>query len=115
MGSFKEYYSNGQVKLSGRFKENPTGNWDDIVGLGFSVPDGEWIYYNEHGKKSCIPEYWEDGYFIKQIPEQGKTEIWKVDLTLNGESIEQKTLTPDQLKDLTITPRFKNQHPTVLS
>ena len=108
VGSFKEYYSNGQVKLSGRFKENPTGNWDDIEELGFcSVPDGEWIYYNEHGKE-LYSEYWEDGYFIKQIPEQGKTEIWKVDLTLNGESIEQKTLTPDQLKDLTITPRFKN-------
>lgn len=108
VGYFKEFYSNGHVKLSGSYKENPTGNWDDIWSRGYcSVPDGHWIYYNEKGI-ILYSEYWKDGNFIKQIPEQNKTEIWKVDLILNGESVNQKTLLPNQLKDLIITPKFKN-------
>lgn len=108
VGYFKEFYPNGQVKLSGRYKENPTGNWDDIWNRGYcNVPDGQWIYYNEKGIV-LYSEYWKDGNFIKQIPEQNKTEIWKVELSLNGESVNQKTLFPNQLKDLILTPKFKN-------
>lgn len=108
VGYFKEFYSNGQVKISGRYKENPTDNWDDIWNRGYcSVPDGQWIYYNEKGA-ILYSEYWKDGEFIKQIPEQNKTEIWKVDLTLNGENAIEKTLLTNQLKDLVITPSFKN-------
>lgn len=108
VGYFKEFYPNGQVKLSGRYKENPTGNWDDIWNRGYcNVPDGQWIYYNENGI-ILYSEYWKDGNFIKQIPEQNKTEIWKVELSLYGENVNQKTLLPNQLKDLIITPKFKN-------
>ncbi len=108
VGYYKEFYANGQVRISGHYKENPTENWDNISSRGYcSVPDGQWIYYNELGT-ILYSEYWKDGNFIKQIPEQNKTEIWKVELNLNGESVNQKTLTPNQLKDLIITPKFKN-------
>jgi hypothetical protein len=108
VGSVKEFYINGQVKFSGQYKENPTGNWDDISERGYcNVPDGQWNYYNKKGIL-LYSEFWNNGEFIKQVPVQNKTEIWKVELTLNGEPVNQTTLLPNQLKDLKITPKFKN-------
>lgn len=108
VGFFKDYYPNGQIKLIGQYKENPTGNWDYLWERGYcSVPDGRWLYYNENGTIH-YSEYWKDGNFIQQVPEQHKTEIWKVELTIDGENASSKSLLPSQLKDLTITPRFKN-------
>jgi antitoxin component YwqK of YwqJK toxin-antitoxin module len=112
VGVFKEFYPNGKIKLSGRYKENPTGNWEDIWARGFcSVPDGQWVYFNEKGD-TLYSEFWKDGEFVKQVPEQKTNEIWKVDLTLNGESVDKKTLTPEQVKQLVITPKFKNSSKT---
>lgn len=112
VGVFKEFYPNGKIKLSGRYKENPTGNWDDISARGFcSVPDGQWVYFNERGE-TLYSEFWKDGEFVKQVPEQKTNEIWKVDLTLNGESVDKKPLTPEQVKQLVITPKFKNSSKT---
>lgn len=110
VGVFTEFYPNGKVKLSGRYKENPTGNWDDLWKRGFcNVRDGKWTYFNENGD-TLYAEYWQDGKFIKQIPEQNKTEIWKIDLTLKGEIIDQQILTIEQVKELVVTPKFKNSH-----
>jgi hypothetical protein len=108
VGSIKEFHSNGQVKFSGQYKENPTGNWDDISERGYcNIPNGQWNYYNEKGIL-LYSEFWNNGDFIKQIPEQNKTEIWKVEFTMDGEPVNQRTLLPNQLKDLIITPKFKN-------
>jgi hypothetical protein len=108
VGIFKEFYPNGNVKLSGAYKENPTGNWENISERRYcQVQYGQWVYYKENGD-TLYSEYWNDGEFIKQVPEQSKMEIWKVDLTLNGESVKGKTLTPEQIKQLVITPHFKN-------
>ncbi len=108
VGSFKEYYPNGQVRVSGQYKENPTGNWDSIYYLGYcNVQVGQWHYFNEKGEL-LYSEFWDNGNFIKQIPEQSKTEIWKVESTLNGESVKNSTLTSAQFKQLEITPKFKN-------
>lgn len=108
VGSFKDFYPNGKVKLSGRFKENPTGNWEHIAERGYcNVPDGEWTYFNPKGPV-LYSEFWKDGEFIKQVPEQKKTEIWKVDVTLNGEKLDKQLLTIEQIKELIITPKFKN-------
>jgi len=110
VGDFKEFYPNGNVKLSGQFKENNSGNWDwkTIQERGYcNVPNGKWTYFNKKGD-TLYSEYWKNGEFIKQVPELKKNEIWKVDLTLNGESVEKKSLTPDQVRQLTITPKFKN-------
>ncbi len=109
VGFFKEYYQNGNVRLTGRYKENPSGNWDDIWARGFcSVRDGEWTYFSEKGD-TLYSEFWKNGEFIKQVPEQKSNEIWKVELTLNGESVEKRTLTPEQVRQLVITPKFKNK------
>jgi antitoxin component YwqK of YwqJK toxin-antitoxin module len=112
VGVFKEFYPNGKIKLSGRYKENPTGNWEDIWARGFcNVPDGQWVYFNEKGD-TLYSEFWKDGEFVKQVPEQKINEIWKIGLTLNGESVDKKTLTPEQVKQLVITPKFKNSSKT---
>lgn len=111
VGSFKEFYPNGIVKVAGHYKENPTGNWDNIWERGYcSIPNGQWTYFNETGD-TLYSEFWNNGEFIKQVPEQKTNEIWKVELTLNGEPVDKMALTPDQVKQLVITPRFKNSSP----
>ena len=110
VGDFKEFYPNGKVKLSGQYKENNSGNWDwkTIQKRGYcSVPSGKWTYFNKKGD-TLYSEFWKNGEFIKQVPELNKNEIWKVDLTLNGESVENRSLTIDQVRQLVITPKFKN-------
>jgi antitoxin component YwqK of YwqJK toxin-antitoxin module len=110
VGWFKYYYPNGNVKLNGQFKENPTKNWKDIAARGFcSVPVGQWTYFNDKGD-SLYSEFWEDGKFIKQVPEQNSTQIWKIDFTLHGQKIVDQIVTIQQVKDLIITPHFKNSH-----
>lgn len=110
VGVFKEYYGNGRVKLSGRYKENASGNWDRISDRGLcSVPDGQWTYFDEQGD-TLYAEFWADGEFIQQVPEQQATEIWKVELTLNGETIDKQPLSTEQVKALVVTPKYKNSH-----
>ena len=110
VGDFKEFWVNGQVKLSGKFKENNSGDWNykTIQARGFcSVPDGKWTYYTNKGE-FLYSEFWKNGEFIKQEPELTKNEIWKVDIALNGESIKNKKLTIAQVSQIIITPKFKN-------
>lgn len=112
VGVFKEYYQNGKVKLTGRYKENTSGNWDNISARGFcNIRDGEWTYFNQQGD-TLYSEFWNNGEFIKQVPEQKSNEICKVELTLNGESVENRILTPEQVQQLVITPKFKNNSKT---
>ena len=113
VGNFKEFYPNGKVKLSGQFKENNSGDWtiSTLQQRGFcSIPDGKWTYFDKKGD-TLYSEFWKNGEFIKQEPEQKKNEIWKVDLTLNGESIENKKLTFQEVQQLSISPKFKNSSP----
>ncbi len=50
VGEWKEFYPDGKVKLIGHYRENKTGNWDDIWKRGYcSVKEGVWIYYDENG------------------------------------------------------------------
>ena len=74
VGFFKEFYPDGNVKLSGKYKENPTGNWKNY---NCQVEHGQWVYFKENGD-TLYSEYWNNGEFIKQVPEQSKMEIWKV-------------------------------------
>jgi antitoxin component YwqK of YwqJK toxin-antitoxin module len=112
VGVFKEFYPNGKVKLTGRYKENPTGNWKNIWDRGYcSVADGQWTYFNEKGDR-LYSEFWKNGEFVKQVPEQKTNEIWKVELTLNGESVDKIALTSEQVRQLVITPKFKNSSKT---
>ncbi len=112
VGDFKEFYPTGITKLTGSYKENPTGNWENIWDRGYcNVPDGKWTYFDESGD-TLYSEFWNNGEFIEQVPEQNSNEIWKVDLTLYGKLIDDKTiLTPEQVKQLVITPKYKNTSP----
>ena len=108
VGSFKEFYPNGIVKWSGQYKENPTGNWDGICNRGYcSIRVGQWIHFNEKGD-TLYSEFWKDGQFVKQIPEQDKSELWKIEVTINGEMVDKKILTPRQVNEIKIIPKFKN-------
>jgi antitoxin component YwqK of YwqJK toxin-antitoxin module len=70
VGWFRYYYPNGKVSLSGQYKENPSGNWKGIWSRGFcSVLNGQWTYFSEEGD-TLYSEYWNNGKFIKQLPEQ---------------------------------------------
>ena len=110
VGDVKEFWANGQLKLSGKFNENNSGDWNykTIQARGFcSVPDGKWTYYTNKGE-FLYSEFWKNGEFIKQEPELTKNEIWKVDIALNGESIKNKKLKITEVPQLIITPKFKN-------
>lgn len=110
VGYFKEYYPNGQIRLNGFYKENTTGNWDNLCSRNLcNVPIGTWTYYNEKGE-TLYTEQWNNGTFIQQTPEQNKLEIWKVEMTLNDELITNQTLTSSQVNELVITPKFKNSY-----
>jgi antitoxin component YwqK of YwqJK toxin-antitoxin module len=108
VGFWIEYYPNGKVKLIGHYKENITGDWTNAWERGFcSREDGVFTYYNDNGEE-LYSEYWKDGQFIKQVPEQSKTELWNVELTLDGVKVDKQVLTPKQVSEIKITPHFKN-------
>ena len=111
VGFWIEYFPNGKVKLIGHYKENKEGNWDSAYDKGFCRPDGNWSYFNEQGKK-LYSEIWKEGQFIKQVPEQTKTELWTVEITYNGVQVNNQTLNPKQVREIKIIPKFKNSKRT---
>jgi hypothetical protein len=110
VGQFKEYSSDGKVKIIGQYKENQNKNWKNLWERGLcSIPDGKWTYFNTSGD-TLYYEVWNNGSFLKQVPEQNQTEIWKIELTRKGEIIENQTLTLEQVNELIIIPKFKNSN-----
>lgn len=111
VGWFKEYYLNGKRKRTGTYKENASGDWNKIWERKLcSIPDGQWVYFSETGD-TLYSEFWNDGVFIRQVPEQDQPEMWKVDLMLYGKKADTLQLTPQQVKQLVIKPRMKNSTP----
>ncbi len=108
VGYFIKYFPNGKVKLVGHYKEIKTTNWDNIFDKGYCRPDGAWTYFNENGKE-LYSEYWKDGNFVKQVPEQIKPEIWSFGLIVNGTKTDRETFTFQEVKSLRIVPKFKNK------
>ncbi len=109
VGWFKEYYPSGKLKLTGQYKENTNGNWEEFKEKGyFNREDGKWTYFKENGD-TLYNEYWGNGEFIKQVPKQNKSDIWKIELTSNGKPIvNNQTISSDQIKELILIPKFKN-------
>ncbi len=107
VGFWIEYFPNGKVKLIGYYKENTSGNWDSAWDRGFCRPDGTFTYFNDKGEE-LYSEYWKDGQFLKQVPEQAKTELWNVALTLDSMKVDKQVLTPKQVSEIKIIPQFKN-------
>jgi antitoxin component YwqK of YwqJK toxin-antitoxin module len=109
VGYSKTFYENGKVQLYAQYKENSTGNWDNIFDRGYChVPDGEWTYFSENGD-TLYQEFWKDGQFIQQIPEQTKLEVWDVKPTLDNKELENdETINLKDIGRMILTPFFKN-------
>ncbi len=109
-GWFRYYHPNGKIRLSGQFRENHTGNWENAWKKGnCGLPVGQWVYYNKKGD-TLYSEFWDEGQFTRQVPEQNKTELWDMHLMLNGVKTDTMKLTPDQIPQLTISAKYKNSH-----
>lgn len=105
----KDYYPNGNLKMCRQFKE-----YKDYT-KGFKenpyhsgVREGKWTYFDENGD-TLYNEFWEDGFFIKQVPEQSKTEIWDAELIFDAYNYS-GMLSFEQLRSLEILLLFKNSH-----
>lgn len=110
VGPFVVYFPNGSPMLKGSYLENPTGNWEDLERRGYcAVPHGKWTYYNEEGDE-LYSEYWEKGVFIKQSPEQEDAEIWKVEMIVDGASLDSQSVYASRIGDIVIEPRYKNSN-----
>jgi hypothetical protein len=107
VGFWIEYFPNGKVKLIAHYKENESSDWNNAWNRGFCKLDGACTYFNDKGQINYT-EYWKQGEFIKQIPEQTKTELWNVLITFDNVKIGKKILTPKQVSEIIITPQFKN-------
>lgn len=107
VGFWIEYFPNGKVKLIGHYKENESGDWNNAWDRGFCRQDGAFTYFNESGEE-LYTEYWKNGQFIKQVPEQNKTELWNLELTFDGVKVDKQVLTPKQVSEIKIKPQFKN-------
>lgn len=109
VGWYKEYYRNGKLKVQGYHKENPTGNWKDIYERGYcGVRDSVWTYFGPGGD-TLYQEFWDNGKFLRQVPEQDSCEIWKTEFRFEGKPLaELKKIPADQLNKLEIIPYYKN-------
>ncbi len=110
VGWFEIYYPNGKLKTKGQYKENPTGNWENLLDRGYCyVKEGKWIYYSKHGPKYV--EIWKDGVFIKQIPEQDKAEVWDAQFLLNEQKLAfGDSITIADIQAIKTAQKFKNSH-----
>jgi hypothetical protein len=65
VGAYVEYYPGGTIKTAGQFKQNLSGNWDDLRARGYYFKkEGRWTYYDTEGKITKVENY-EDGNLIK--------------------------------------------------
>ena len=111
LGWYKDYYLNGKLKLEGNYKYvMPTKD-----GPPCNIPHGQWTYFNKKGDTSYL-EFWDNGEFLKQVPEQNTIEMWAVELRLDDyefdkfDRFDKKAIPIDQIKNLKITPKYKNSH-----
>ncbi|MET4108181.1 hypothetical protein [Hymenobacter sp. UYP22] len=110
VGFYNEYYPSGKLKITGQHQENDTGKWDDIYDRGLCwTKTGEWIFYSETGKV-ITKEYWNNGIFLKQVPERSLNEAWKINFILNGNILEKDArISMNDINSLTVVPVFKNK------
>ncbi|SHM24873.1 hypothetical protein SAMN02746009_04180 [Hymenobacter psychrotolerans DSM 18569] len=109
VGWWKAYYTTGNLKESGQFKENDSGNWDNLCDRGYcGVKVGRWTYFDEQGK-TLYSEDWKEGEFVRQLPEQLIPELWKVDFLLQGQNAKKLPLTLEQISELQIVSYYKNK------
>lgn len=103
---FKEYYPSGKIKQIGQFAKSKATK--DMPWLEYKK-DGQWVKYDINGD-TLYSEFWQKGEFMKQMPEQKSTEIWKVNVLYKGNKLDSQLLTINDLKDIEIKPEFKNSN-----
>lgn len=73
LGPFKEFYSDGKIKVEGNFKANPSNDYSNLRLRGLcSMREGFWNYYNESGKLQTVETY-ENGSLVKKEEVQDTT------------------------------------------
>ncbi|HUH73882.1 MAG TPA: hypothetical protein VLZ75_05690 [Chitinophagales bacterium] len=73
LGPFKEYYSDGKIKVEGNFKSNPSNDYSNLRLRGLcSMREGFWNYYNESGKLQTVETY-ENGSLVNKEDIQDTT------------------------------------------
>lgn len=75
VGPFKEFHSNGKVKVEGSFKTVDSQDWSNLRMRGLcSTRDGEWRFYAPDGKLVSI-EHYEDGKVLQtETPKDSASE-----------------------------------------
>ncbi|RZJ98507.1 MAG: hypothetical protein EOO46_25035 [Flavobacterium sp.] len=66
VGYWIEYYKNGKVKAIGHFKENESGDWNNLVARGYCKEDGVWTFFNTKGVV-IRTEIWKEGKLVKKV------------------------------------------------
>ena len=49
VGEWKEYYPDGKIKIEGQYKQNSSGDWQNISQNGYCRQVGAWKYYDTSG------------------------------------------------------------------
>jgi hypothetical protein len=115
VGDYATYYSNGNIKCLGKYKQNTTENWQSLRSRELcDIKTSEWIYFDVNGDTLYI-EKWNNGEFISQNPDQNSDDIWGIDFELNGQLIQENTITLNEFNQLVLKPKYKsnNQHPSI--
>lgn len=71
VGYWIEYYTSGKVKVIGHYKENITGNWENIFARGYCREDGVWTYFDKKGQIR-YSEIWKEGKLLKRVKRKVK-------------------------------------------
>jgi hypothetical protein len=66
IGVWTEYSLTGKIRLKGHFKENDTGDWNEIWKRGLcTVKHGKWIHYDPNGEVLYVL-YYENGLEVEE-------------------------------------------------
>lgn len=57
VGQWIVYYPSGKIKEIGHYRQNDTGNWDDMWNSAYCIKHGRWTYYDEKGKPTKTEMY----------------------------------------------------------
>jgi hypothetical protein len=111
VGDYTTYYSNGNIKCLGKYKQNNTENWQSLRNRDLcDIKTNEWIYFDVNGD-TLYSEKWNNGEFISQYPDQNSDDIWGVNFELNGQLINENKMTINNFNQLTLIPKYKSNKP----
>lgn len=86
------------------------GIWKKSNQNKLNTKDGKWRFFDKEGD-TLYYEIWNEGKFIKQVPEQDESEVWKVELLYKDKPHDpDQTYTIDEVKQLEIKPSYKNSN-----